>query len=107
MSSAGTQPEYGVKTCGKRAETPFDMLGPCLLEPGHEDRCEFQAPGLPDGRIRVSKVEQLPGHPWFSDGEVLKHRRMARKLFWGSMAAFAFNVAVSVWQVLGLLKILP
>jgi hypothetical protein len=107
MSIDGTQPEYGVKTCGKRAELPFtELLGPCLLEPGHEDRCEFHAPGLPDGRIRVSKVEQIPldealqRHPWYSDEEVRRWRRISKRSMRMSFAVLAFNVLALIWTLL-------
>lgn len=109
MSSDGTlEPQYGVKTCGKRAERPFDMLGPCLLEPGHDDKCEFQAPGLPTGRISISKVEmpQLGDHPWYSDAEVMKYRKISKRLFRGSLVALTFNLLVSVWQILQLFNVI-
>lgn len=113
MSTPST-PQYGIKSCGKRAEKPFEeSLGPCLLEPGHSGKCKFKAPFL-DGTITVERVEKLPSfdealsaHPWYSDAEVMKWRRSARRLFWGSMAAFTLNVGVTVWTLLRLFEILP
>lgn len=109
-----TEPQYGIRSCGKRAEKPFgDSLGPCVLEPDHEGKCKFKAPFM-DGTVSVERVEKIPSfeealsaHPWYSDAEVLKYRRMARRFFWMSMAACVFNVAVSVWVWLRFLEILP
>jgi hypothetical protein len=52
-------------------------------------------------------VEHFPEHPWFNDEEVQKYRKVARRLFWGSMAAFALNLGISVWMVLRLTGVLP
>lgn len=105
MTSKEAAPDYGVRTCGKFLKPPFDVLGPCLLEPGHEDdKCMVQAPGIKGGLLNVSEVDgplpQLKDHPWFSDAEVTKYRRMSRRLFWSSMAACAINIGLLVWQLL-------
>jgi hypothetical protein len=84
-----------------------ELLGPCVQEPGHDGVCRFRSPGGLPGTLSVEQVEHFPEHPWFDDEEVLKNRRMSRKLFWGSMAAFALNVMVSVWMILRAFKIVP
>jgi hypothetical protein len=97
-------PQYGIKTCGKLLDPPFDALGPCLLKPGHTDKCMVQAPGIRGGLLNVSQVDgglpQLKDHPWYSDEEVLRYRRISRRLFRGSMAAFALNMVVCAWTLL-------
>lgn len=109
-------PQYGVKTCGKLLEPPFDALGPCLLEPGHEERgqdvCMVKAPGMGQGVLMNVKavdgppMPQLEDHPWYSDAEVTKYRRISKRLFYGSLTALCFNLAVSVWQILGLFNVI-
>jgi hypothetical protein len=107
----GTQSEYGIKSCGRHADVPVEalreLLGPCVQEPGHSGACRFKSPGGLPGTLSVEQVEHFPEHPWFNDEEVQKYRKVARRLFWGSMAAFALNIAISGWMVLRALKILP
>jgi hypothetical protein len=106
----GTPPEYGVRSCGRLADVPVEalreLLGPCVQQPGHDGACRFKAPGSLPGTLSVTEVERVE-HPWYDDAEVLKYRKVARRLFWGSMAAFALNIAISGWMVLRALKILP
>lgn len=110
MSSDGTlEPQYGVKTCGKTAEEPFAGLGPCRLEPDHGGLCKYAVPGVPGGLMsfREMPMPQLGDHPWYSDEEVLRYRRISKRLFRGSMAAFAVNILVVAWTLLRAFGILP
>lgn len=85
---------YGVVTCGKTAPAPLD-LGPCRLEPGHDNPCRFAAlggyvtvtdgPALPDVQLLLEQARQ------YRD----RRRRAFRVLFvcvLVNLASAAYNV---------------
>lgn len=103
----GTQPEYGVTTCGQTLEPPFDVLGPCRLEPGHEGKHMVKAPGMADGVLmNVSEVEPIT-HPWYSDEYILKQRKIARRLTRWAFVSVAVNMTLSAWLLLRAFHLVP
>jgi hypothetical protein len=95
-------PAYGVRTCGKRLAEPFDVLGPCLLEPGHKDKCMVQAPGIKGGLLNVSEVE----NPFEIDPVILKYRRYIRRSARIAMVACGISLCASIYSLLHVFHVL-
>lgn len=96
MTSKETAPDYGVRTCGKLAEEPFQFLGPCLRDPGHDGRCRFRAPLLENGTIEVTKVE----NPLETDETIVKYRKYIRNSARISMVCCFIVAATAIYSLL-------
>lgn len=92
-------PAYGVVGCGKVAEPPFDKLGPCFREPGHDGRCRFRVPVEAVEYVEVSRGES----PLATDPVVLKYRSYLRKsvrISFACVLVTVFCAGWSLWNVL-------
>lgn len=99
-----TAPDYGVRTCGKLAEEPFDKLGPCIRTPDHDGRCRFRAPVLEGATVEVERVDRKD--PFDADPLISKYRRQLRTASRISLACTAGLILLFVYQLLHAFEVL-
>lgn len=97
-------PDYGIRTCGKLAEKPFDALGPCLRDPNHDGRCRFRAPVMKDAYVEVSKVPEGES-PFDADPIIIKYQRMLRASTRIAVGCAIVNAALLVYQLLSTFEV--
>lgn len=98
------EPRYGVVTCGKPAPAPFGVLGGCIHEPGHEDKCRFKPPQMPlTGYLEVGEVERES--PFDTDPIIVKYRGYLKKSARISLACCVVTFAAAIYQILSVLDV--